>query len=334
MKIIFLSTRQTKPSYRFRVENILPFFRDRGHVCDTAFLPAGSFDRLRFYRREIHHDLVFVQKRLLNPAELTYLRLRAPRLVYDLDDAIMHDGDGSRDSRRQRRFRSMAETADLVICGNEYLEGEARQHTSSVCCVPTPIDTQRFRPSPEAERSGPVTIGWTGSSSTNRYLNDILKSLSHFAGRIQLVIISDSLVGLELNRLEDVSHIHIPWSPDVEVSEAARFDIGLMPLPDNPWTRGKCGFKALQYMSLGLPAVCSPVGVNRKIVRHGETGYLADTPEQWNSALETLINDRDRRNRMGEAGRLRVVREYSLNVLGPRMVDAVEGTSSVMSRAA
>jgi glycosyltransferase involved in cell wall biosynthesis len=346
MKILFLSTRQAKPSFRFRIEQMLPFFAGRGHECEVGFLAGNALARLFLYRRLPEFDAVVVQKRLLSRGEVFLIRRRTSRLVFDVDDAVMFDGRGERDRRRQARFAAIARAADLVLCGNEYLAQEARACGARVEIVPTVIDTERFhpdvaaggppvpgledpagpgRPEPQAGSTRLVTVGWTGSSSTNRYLNELLPILAELAGTIRLKIITDSTVGLDFARLGPVPHEVVRWSPENEVLEAATFEIGVMPLPNNPWTRGKCGFKALQYMGLGLPAVCSPVGVNRDIIRHGVTGFLPSSVDEWQSILGQLARDAGLRTLVGRAGRRRVEEAYSTAAMGPRLVELLEG---------
>jgi len=365
MKILFLSTRRTKPSFRFRVEQFLPFFAQRGHSYDVVFLPGSAWARLFHYRLLRNYDAVFLQKRLLSRAELSLIRRRVRRLIYDVDDAVMYNAQGEIDSRRQTRFQAVARAADLVICGNQYLADVASQHSDRVLLVPTSIDTETFHPRLRPQQSAPngfessglprermprppfaksvvdfpqrnalVTVGWTGSSSTNRFLNEVFPVLSKLSGRIHVKFISDSTRDLDLDTLAGVPYTFVPWSTEIEVSETATFDIGLMPLPDNPWTRGKCGFKALQYLALGIPAACSPVGVNREIIRHGHHGFLADSPESWYEILAALVEDPQQRERIGQAGRRRVEGAYALNTQGPRIVKAVERLLSADRRSA
>lgn len=323
MKILYISTRRAKPSFRFRVEQVLPFFQDCGHECEVAFLPRSLWKRFALYRRMSRFDVVVIQKRLLSPVELAFVRGRAPRLVYDVDDAVMFNGAGVAEGKRQSRFRSMVGAADLTICGNDYLAREAARHSPRTVVIPTPIDTHRFRPPESGNGTKSITIGWTGSRSTNRYLNDLFPTLARLPGEYGVRIISDTTEGFDFAKLGDVAHTFVRWSPGVEISSAATFDVGVMPLPDDPWTRGKCGFKALQYMSLGIPPVCSPVGVNTAIVNHGEDGFLAGSPPEWFECLSALLGDAALRRRLGRAARRRMESTFALDVVGPRFVAAV-----------
>jgi len=256
-------------------------------------------------------------------------------LVYDLDDAVMLGSEGRSDGRRHSRFRAMIRAADLVICGNSYLADQARRQTKQLEVIPTCIDTEAFHPRFKTKNSGPLTIGWTGSRSTNGYLNPILPVISELGSRrVQFRFLSDTAEGVELDRLGDVPGKFVPWSPEVEITETASFDIGLMPLPDDPWTRGKCGFKALQYMGLGIPAVCSRVGVNAEIITHRKNGWLASSHEDWRIALSRLVGDSEFRKSLGQAGRRRVEEHYAVNVQAPRLIDCLERLIRPMKRSA
>jgi glycosyltransferase involved in cell wall biosynthesis len=334
MQIAFLATRAAKPSFRFRVERMLPFFAERGHRCETFFLAANLWRRFSQYRQLGRFDVVFLQKRLLSRPELLLLRRSVRTLVYDFDDAIMLDETGRDDPRRQARFAAMMRAADLVICGNQFLADEASRETPRVTIVPTCIDTAVFHPRLRRSDSTTVTVGWTGSRSTNPYLNEVLPLLSQLQSPVRVKVISETVDGIDFSLLRDVSRTFVPWSPAVEVVEAASFDIGVMPVPDNRFTQGKCGFKALQYMALGIPAVCSPVGVNRDIIHDGLDGYLPGTRTEWFQTLAHLAKDPLLRETIGHAARRRVEQAYALSVHGPLLVEAVERARRALRKSA
>lgn len=336
MKIAFLSTRQAKPSFRFRVEKMLPYFTAAGHQCETFFLHANPWQRLAFYRKLRTYDVVFLQKRLLSGPELLFLRRSSHTLIYDLDDSVMYDGTGGDDKGRRRRFSAMMRAADLVICGNQFLADEAARITDRVRIVPTCIDTEAFHPRLRKSGPYPVTIGWTGSHNVNAYssLNDLFTVFSQLQGRIGLKILTDIVEGLDFSRLGKVPWNFVRWTPAIEIEEAATFDIGIMPLPDNRFTQGKCGFKALQYLALGIPAVCSPVGVNRDIIHDGVDGYLAQSPDQWFQVIARLVKDPFLRGSIGNSGRRCVEEEYSIAVHGPRLVRAVTSAGREVRKSA
>jgi glycosyltransferase involved in cell wall biosynthesis len=331
LKLLFLSTKATRPSHRFRVEQMLPALERRGHRCSVDFFPKNPINRLWLYRQLPQFDAVFIQQRTLDPIELRVVRNLSNRLIFDLDDSVMFDGLGQFHRRRGRRFAAMMRMADLVICGNEFLRDRVYEYAPQsrpnipVAILPTSINTDRFRPGTHPKNpSAPLTIGWTGSRSSNPYLNSIFPILSQVKVRAELKIISDTTEGLDFSRLGSIPYRFVPWSAETEVAETAEFDIGVMPLPDDNSTRGKCACKALQYMALGIPAICSAVGVNRDIIHDGQNGFLPETPQDWTSTLETLALDADLRQQIGQSGRLTVVSDYSLRETVSRLTELLE----------
>ena len=329
MHALFLTTRVDRPSHRFRVEQLLPYWAAAGHTFEICVLPRSSLVRMWDYRRWRQYDIVFVQQRTFSSLELFWLRKNVRRLVFDVDDAVMFKPDGTADPRRQQRFAAMVRSADAVICGNRYLAEQTSPHNSQVAVIPTAVDTDRFHPRLRIsadESSRPLTIGWTGSRSTAPYLNPLMPIIGRLpADQVRLKLMADKLDGLDLSPLRNVRHEFVKWTPANEILETASFDIGLMPLPDTPFTRGKCGCKALQYMALGIPAVVSPVGVNCEIIEHGVNGLLATTPEEWRAAFEQLLADPLLRQRLAAAGRKTVEAKFSLATQGERVVQLLAG---------
>jgi glycosyltransferase involved in cell wall biosynthesis len=216
--------------------------------------------------------------------------------------------------------------AALVLVGNEYLAERARQAGAKrVECLPTVVDVERYDQA-LCRVQGLCTIGWIGSPMTAPYLTLVQAVLSEVCqqGNVRVVI-----VGAQHIPLAGVPVETRAWSEQTEVQEIQSFDVGIMPLPDEPWERGKCGYKLIQYMACSKPAVASPVGVNRHIIAHGIDGFLASTPTQWVQTLRTLCQDRALRERIGQAARRKVAQEYSLQVTAPRLVSllssAVQG---------
>jgi glycosyltransferase involved in cell wall biosynthesis len=205
--------------------------------------------------------------------------------------------------------------ARQVLAGNAFLASYARRFNPRVSVVPTTIDTDRYSPSLRRPGSVPV-IGWTGSYSTARYLEALRPVLQRLGRRHEFRVVVVGAPGLAADGVEVEAR---PWRSASEVSDLADIDIGVMPLDDTEWERGKCGLKALQYMALGIPAVASPVGVNVEIVRDGENGLLAASDEEWERALERLLADAGLRRRLGDAGRATVESGYSARVHAPRV---------------
>lgn len=259
-------------------------------------------------------------------AEQTLLPRHIP-LIADYDDAIFH----RYDRHRYKVVRQLLGTkidkvmarADLVLAGNPYLAARARDAgASDVMNLPTVLNMDQYHPNARPG-DGPVQVGWVGSPSTwDQFMAPMLDVLDP--------VMKDAAARLLVVGAKG-RHAHHPWvqlqdwSEETEVHDLQQMDIGLMPLTDDPWARGKCGYKLIQYMACGLPVIASPVGVNSDIVQHGVTGFLATTPAQWTDALTQLITNPALRARMGTAARQRVERDYAVAHHGPRLVDALTG---------
>lgn len=279
------------------------------------------------------YDLLWIEKEALPwiPAwfELFLWKSAGTRVVVDYDDAVFHAyGESAnwlvRLSLGSKIDRIMAE-AELVIAGSSYLSRRAAAAGArSVAEVPTVVDLRHYRQrDPVRHRSGGrFTIGWIGSSLTSSYLEPLRPVLRALLDQVALRIVligaaPDALAGLPVER--------VAWSSDSEAAELAELDVGIMPLPDLPWERGKCGYKLIQYMASSLPVVASPVGANRDIVVPGETGFLATTDAEWVSCLSRLALDDELCRKMGVAGRRRVAEYYSLEATASRIIDLFWG---------
>lgn len=251
-----------------------------------------------------------------------WLAWRGCRLVVDYDDALFHQYDAHPNPwvRRLlgRKIATVMRLAHTVVAGNAYLADYARRAGAPrVAVIPTVIDLARYSAKDAASASGVFTIGWIGSPSTARYLRDIAPALARVCrdGRARVRLVGSGPVDLPGVPVEVVA-----WREETEVDAIRGFDVGIMPLPDEPWARGKCGLKLIQYMACGLPVVASPVGVNAEMVEAGSNGFLALTPEEWVTALHKLALDRDLRRAMGLAGREKVEKKYCLQLTGPSLV--------------
>lgn len=295
-------------------------------------LASSTLKRLAGLRRGKHYDLVWIEKEALPwaPAWIECSLLGHARYVLDFDDAIFHNYDlNPRSAVRHllgRKIDRLMQSASLVIAGNDYLADRARRAGSPhVEVIPTVIDLNRYLRAPEAPvpRPAPPRIVWIGSPSTLPYLTGIGPALRDLTTRHPFVL---RVIGGNID-LPGVTTECLPWSADSEVADLASSDIGIMPLPDTPWARGKCAYKLIQYMACGLPTVASPVGANNQVISDGHTGYLASTPQQWVERLEALLRTPDLRHRMGCAGRLSVEQHYCLQVTAPRLAELLVATA-------
>jgi glycosyltransferase involved in cell wall biosynthesis len=236
----------------------------------------------------------------------------------DYDDAVFHNYDLS--GNPFKRFMAdkidrVMRQAALVTCGNSYIAERARAAGSRrVEIVPTVIDLERYSIA-APEKNIPLVIGWIGSPSTVKYLETVAITLKELAAECPLEL---RVVGAQFS-LPGLDVVCVPWSEATEVNEIQKIDIGIMPLVDSPWERGKCGYKLVQYMACGLPVVASPVGVNEEIVTHGVNGYLARTSDDWLNAFRMLCADAESRRKMGALGRLSVEQKYCLQVMAPQV---------------
>ncbi len=344
------------PGQRFRCEQYLPALREagfeirwhallnekddrlfysKGRYAAKAFLLIRSFfSRLKALRSVRKGDIAFVYREAFMLGNTFFeqrLKRRGAKLVFDFDDAIwlMEVSEGNRSLaflKRPGKTADICRLSDRVITGNDYLAAYARSYAKQVEVIPTSIDTEYHRPLPLASRDDRVCIGWTGSESTVKHFEMLLPVLrklkDKYGERISFKLISNSRESYPEIGLESTA-----WSREREVEELAGIDIGIMPLPDDEWSRGKCGFKLLQYMAVGKPVVASPVGVNSRIVDEGVNGFLAAGEEEWIEKLSLLIEDAERREKMGARGREKIKRDYSMQGLKERYVSLFRALS-------
>ncbi|HEV3026259.1 MAG TPA: glycosyltransferase [Planctomycetota bacterium] len=312
-RLLFLTSGRDTPSSRFRILQYLPRLREVARPSVSPCRPqkdltqrdfrfggwplgmligmAKLFSRMTAIARGPLHDLVYIERELLvrwSPGLEKLAMKMAPRSIFDFDDAIY--------LRHPETVAAICSRATRVVAGNETLAAFARRHTDRVSVVPTAIDTDRFTP---GVRDG-KTVVWTGSAENLKYLAAIRPRI-----RRPLRVVC--------NRKPDFDCEFIPWNPASEVSALRNAGVGIMPLPDEEWTRGKCGFKLLQYMACGLPSVASPVGVNADIV--GDTGVVG---EDWEPAIERALT------MDGTAARTRVQERYSIQAVFPLWWDAIQ----------
>lgn len=220
----------------------------------------------------------------------------------------------------------MLRASDAVIAGNEYLKTEALQYNPNVEIIPSPIDIERYTPKSYESREEGVILGWIGDHGSIHYLEKmrpVFEALARKHGHVRLKIVCDTF--FDCDRMEVIKK---RWSSDDEVRDLQSFDIGLMPLMDDPWSWGKCGLKIVQYQGVGVPVVCTPVGINRDLVKDGETGLWAKNEREWIEKLSILIEDADLRRDMGLKGKERVRREFSLQECEKRMWRVLENVAS------
>lgn len=269
---------------------------------------AGNFDVLWIQYEAFPYLPGLVERALL---------LTGVPIVYDIDDAIFHQYDQhvSTAVRKAlgRKLVPLLREASACLCGNAYLQAYTSEHCSNSLIVPTVVDSDVFVPAnlitPKA-RPGPTSVlGWIGSPSTWRFVEPMLPTILPVLARHGAIF---QVVGAGPRAWGIAGVVCKDWAEAREVEDIQEMDIGIMPLPDDLWAKGKCGYKLIQYMACGLPTIASPVGVNNQIVAHGEDGFLATSREEWVAAIDMLIGDAAIRRTMGRRGRDKVVSQYSL----------------------
>lgn len=342
MKVLFVVPypADKAASQRFRVEQFLPLLQKQGiHVTLAPFwskatwailykvgyilrkvigTATGFLNRLLLLPQLPRYDYVFIHREAtpVGPPWFEWLAAKVFRkkLIFDFDDAIWLDNT-SEENRKAARYKWHQKTADIsrwsykVSAGNSYLQQYALQFNQQVVYLPSTVDPAKKYDRLKVQDTERLVIGWTGSHSTLPYLKLIEPVLQRLEEKytFDFVVIADKAPELKVRSL-----VFMLWIPSTELEDLLQINIGVMPLPDTEWAKGKCAFKAIQYMALGIPAVVSAVGANTDAVRDGKTGYTCTTEQEWYEGLERLLNDAHLRREMGAAGRDWVADKYSL----------------------
>jgi glycosyltransferase involved in cell wall biosynthesis len=357
--VYFSKSSEEGPSSRYRIYQFLPYLEKAGIQCSIRPLMGPTYFALleirsamlralgktvyvaaRFVKRFWdlvwmgRPDIVVVEGQLFPYCPTWIERLlviSGRKLVLEFDDAIYLT------RLHWRKMPTLLRMSTAAIVGNATLSEYARHNSSAVAVIPTVVDTERFIPrgrvggKAAGEADGMITIVWIGLAYNFSYLEILAPALrlvqKEMLARFRVISSRPPvLAGVEVE--------FKPWDLHNEVRDLQECHIGVMPLPDSEWARGKCGLKLLQYMAVGIPAVASPVGVNQEIIKSGENGCLAATSEEWCAHLIALCRDVELRNRMGEAARRTIEERYSLHVWGPRLAgqyQAIGNQSSSMN---
>jgi glycosyltransferase involved in cell wall biosynthesis len=303
VRLLVLTHRLSDPSFRLRWGQLFPLLAEMGVEGRAEEIPANG--RRAVFARATDADVTVLHRRLLGARNFRALRGYAKRLVYDFDDALCYRPHAPhRSKNRERRFFRAVAGADMVFAGNRVLAGIARIARPRVRVIPTTVDPAHY--AFDGAKAEHFTAVWIGQRWTLPHLQTALPALLA-AGVAVRVVADEAPDGAEF----------VPWSLEGEAAALGSAHVGLMPLPDDPFARGKCGFKLLQYFAAGLPAVASPVGVNRALASGG--ALLARRPEEWVSAVLRLRDDRALRERMGNGARAFVARRYAAEHLAARL---------------
>jgi glycosyltransferase involved in cell wall biosynthesis len=290
----------------------------------------GYVHRVGELIRDNHYDVAYVYREasLLGPAWLERILAWKVPVVFDFDDAIYlrrvsPANNAVRFLKRPGKAASICRIADHVTVGNEVLAEFALQHSRRVTVIPSTIDTDVYRVRARQSRARPV-VGWTGSSTTAPFLRDLAPALVRVRQSIDFEL---RVVGARVD-LPGLEATFVDWRAESEAEDLSGVDVGLMPLPDDEWSRGKCGMKALQYMALGIPPIVSPVGANAQIVEHGRNGLHATTQADWVERISLLLRDPELRASLGKEARRTVEDRYSARIHAPRMAEVFQSVAA------
>jgi len=354
-RLLFLATHPREAaSTRYRVLAYEPALREAGYEVQfhpffpseslgTLYAPGRLSDKIAWVlsgmRRRLEllrngrYELVLIHRELFPLGISTGMALlerelgrRGTPVIYDFDDAVFlpHRGNRGLVGRLEntRSVPRLIAASRRVIAGNSFLAGYAAKLNPDVVCIPTPVDTDRYVPRPNGSPALRLTVGWIGSPSTAKYLVWLAPVFQELARthRFRLKVVGAGqpvrIPGVELDCRE--------WDLRTEAEEFRNCDLGVYPLWDDEWSRGKCGYKALQFMASGVPVVASAIGMNNQIISHAENGLLVSSPKEWLGALQTLLEEPELRRRFGEAGRRSVEEHYALSRIAPKFLEALE----------
>lgn len=340
----------TSPAQRFRLEQWEPFLREKN--VEITFSPFETEElrhvlyqngqtllKIRAVTRNMNRrrselnslkefDLIYLfrEAALLGPAwfERRIARSGVP-MIFDFDDAVFVAYQSPSNGylsylKFPNKTGEICKLSAHVMAGNPYLADYSKQFNQNVTIIPTTIDTEKYRVA-EKKDAEILTIGWTGSYSTVQHLDTIRGVLQELARQEKFCL---RVIGTSSYQISGVDTEALKWQSETEIEDLQKIDIGLMPLPNDQWSKGKCGLKALQCMALGIPTICSPVGVNSTIIQDGENGFLADGKDEWIEKLKKLIHSAELRKKLGMAGRETVEKSYSAKSQVPRVFEVFE----------
>jgi glycosyltransferase involved in cell wall biosynthesis len=348
--IICLHRKDRSPGQRFRYEQYLSFLEKNGYQFDIsillnekddkAFYVKGNYFRkiliylktlmirTRDWFRMNRYDIIFIYRDALVTGstffEKRFARSKA-KLVFDFDDSIWLEN-VSEANKKLAFLKNASKTGkiislcDLIFAGNQYLADYAAKFNKNISIIPTTIDTAIYIPGKKTTGKERVCIGWSGSITTIQHFATAIPALKRikdkYGNRVSFKIIGDkNYYCAELDTRGDA------WVAATEIEDLSQIDIGIMPLPDNEWAKGKCGLKGLQYMALEIPTLMSPVGVNTDIIQNAVNGYLPNTENEWVNTLSVLIENKELREQIGKAGRKTVIEKYSVEAWKQKYLD-------------
>lgn len=353
MKILFIVPYPTLgPSNRFRIEQYFPYIKKRGleyslrpfynfNAYDILYKKGYYFKKIFYFFlsafkriidifRAHYYDVIFIHREAFPLGGIIFeyfFKMSGKKNIYDFDDSIFLPNVSGPNKfinllKIPSKIKKIIEMNDCVIVGNNYLRDYALNYNKNIIVLPTSIDTDKYSPLINKSQRKNVIIGWIGSNTTLKYLKILKDVFLEVSKRYRFI--SFIAVGNGFGDLENLNIEFREWSLESELISLQSFDIGIMPLTDDAWSRGKCAFKAIQYMSVGIPVIASDVGMNKEVIQNGINGFLVNTEREWIDKLGLLIEDPILRQKIGLAGRKTVEQKYSVKVNAPKFLEIIE----------
>lgn len=330
MKILFLLKSLNAPSSRIRATNFLPFLENAGFYPTMQAIPKGFLKRIMLFKSVKDYDVIILQKKLLTYWEFAVLRKNTKVLIYDFDDAVYCKDKACslnpkdyKSRRREKRFARTVVNSDLIFAANNELANKAKKITinNKIIVLPSAVETTNIQPKTDHNLSSPPIIGWVGSKISLRYLEFILPALQQIQKQMEykLVIIANSIP-----TLPEIKFEFIDWNPNNEYQEIKNFDIGIMPLSNDPFSRGKSAYKLLQYMAVGVPSVCSNVGMNAELSKDDRYCLGANSQEEFSEQVLRLLKDMELRKRLGTNGKTLVEETFCYNAVADKLIQTLK----------
>lgn len=344
-----LHRKDRSPGQRYRHEQYIQHLEAAGFECefspmlsekdDRIFYAPGHyfqkviiglkclFRRLKDVRKAKHYEFTYIYRDAFFFGTFIEGRIKksGTKIIYDFDDAIwledLNPNQGIFNKlKTPGKVSKLIELSHRTIVGNEYLASYARLFNQNISIIPSTVDFDKYV-SLQSPNSDSICIGWTGSFSTLKHFESVIEALEGIHQQFKEKVIF-KVIGVPEYQTDKIPIQSIPWSSESEVEDLAELDIGIMPLPDNEWTRGKCAMKGLQYMALGIPTIMSPVGINKEIIHEGENGMLAESTDEWVEKLSLLIEDSALREKLGKSGKQTVFENFSVQANKDKWLEA------------
>jgi glycosyltransferase involved in cell wall biosynthesis len=323
-KILFISKGEYTSSTRYRAMQFFPSFVAHDWQPTHSTISGGLIPIIKTLRHVIKADVVVLLRKTFPMPIFWALRKLSKRLIFDFDDAIFTNTDGSYSKTRMRRFIKTISKCDYIFAGNQYLADEAKKYNSNVSVIPTSVEVAKYD-LPINRDSETFDLVWIGSKSTKKYITAIIPAIENAAKSIpnlRLKIIADFDLTSPILEIKNIA-----WTEAGEAVELSKCHVGLAPMINNNWTKGKCALKVLQYMATGLPVISSPSGVNAYVLENGVNGYLAHDSNEWSELIIQLAQEKNRLAQMGSFGKKRVNQEFSINVVFQKIISILQAES-------